>query len=76
MTQAEIQEALSQVDPNLLAVMKKSMKNIREYHEKQRQYSWFDSKPNGTILGQKVTALSSVGVYVPGGKAAYPSSVL
>ena len=75
-TQAEIQEALSQVDPNLLAVMKKSMKSIREYHEKQKQYSWFDSKPNGTILGQKVTALSSVGVYVPGGKAAYPSSVL
>ena len=75
-TQAEIQEALSQVDPNLLAVMKKSMKNIREYHEKQKQYSWFDSKPNGTILGQKVSALSSVGVYVPGGKAAYPSSVL
>ena len=75
-TQAEIQEALSQVDPNLLAVMKKSMKNIRGYHEKQKQYSWFDSKPNGTILGQKVTALSSVGVYVPGGKAAYPSSVL
>ena len=75
-TQAEIQEALSQVDPSLLAVMKKSMKNIREYHEKQKQYSWFDSKPNGTILGQKVTALSSVGVYVPGGKAAYPSSVL
>lgn len=75
-TQAEIQEALSQVDPNLLAVMKKSMKNIREYHKKQKQYSWFDSKPNGTILGQKVTALSSVGVYVPGGKAAYPSSVL
>lgn len=75
-TQAEIQEALSQVDPNLLAVMKKSMKNIREYHEKQKRYSWFDSKPNGTILGQKVSALSSVGVYVPGGKAAYPSSVL
>ena len=75
-TQAEIQEALSQVDPGLLAVMKKSMKNIREYHEKQKQYSWFDSKPNGTILGQKVTTLSSVGVYVPGGKAAYPSSVL
>lgn len=75
-TQAEIQEALSQVEPSLLAVMKKSMKNIREYHEKQKQYSWFDSKPNGTILGQKVTALSSVGVYVPGGKAAYPSSVL
>ncbi len=75
-TEAEIKEALAAVDPDLLAVMKKSMKNIREYHEKQKRYSWFDSKPNGTILGQKVTALSSVGVYVPGGKAAYPSSVL
>ena len=52
------------------------MKNIREYHEKQKQYSWFDSRPDGTLLGQKVTPLSSVGVYVPGGKAAYPSSVL
>lgn len=75
-TEEEIQEALTKVDPSLLDVMKKSMKNIREYHEKQRQYSWFDSQPNGTLLGQKVTALSSVGVYVPGGKAAYPSSVL
>ena len=75
-TEEEIQEALSQVDPALLAVMKRAMKNIRSYHEKQRQYSWFDSKPDGTLLGQKVTALSSVGVYVPGGKAAYPSSVL
>lgn len=75
-TKAEIDEALSLVDPQLLTVMKRAMKNIREYHEKQRQYSWFDSKPDGTILGQKVTPLSSVGVYVPGGKAAYPSSVL
>ena len=75
-TQAEIQEALSQVDPNLLAVMKKSMKNIREYHEKQKQYSWFDTTPEGTMLGQKVTPLASAGVYVPGGKAVYPSSVL
>ncbi len=75
-TEEEIQEALSQVDSALLAVMKRAMKNIRSYHEKQRQYSWFDSKPDGTVLGQKVTALSSVGVYVPGGKAAYPSSVL
>lgn len=75
-TEAEVQEALSMVDPALLAVMKRSMKNIREYHEKQKQYSWFDSKPDGTILGQKVSPLSSVGVYVPGGKAAYPSSVL
>lgn len=75
-TEEEIKEAMEQVEPSLLTVMKKSMKNIREYHEKQRQYSWFDSQPNGTILGQKVTPLSSVGVYVPGGKAAYPSSVL
>lgn len=75
-TEGEIQEALSKVEPTLLTVMKRAMKNIREYHEKQKQYSWFDSKPNGTILGQKVSALSSVGVYVPGGKAAYPSSVL
>lgn len=75
-TEAEIQEAMSQVDPELLTVMKRAMKNIREYHEKQKQYSWFDSRPDGTLLGQKVTPLSSVGVYVPGGKAAYPSSVL
>ena len=75
-TEEEIAEALSLVEPSLLSVMEKSMKNIREYHEKQKQYSWFDSQPNGTILGQKVTPLASVGVYVPGGKAAYPSSVL
>ncbi len=75
-TEAEIQEAISLVDPSLFSVMKKSLDNIREYHEKQKQYSWFDSKPDGTILGQKVTPLASVGVYVPGGKAAYPSSVL
>lgn len=75
-TAEEIEEALSLVEPSLLAVMKKSMKNIKEYHEKQKQYSWFDSRPDGTILGQKVTPLASVGVYVPGGKAAYPSSVL
>lgn len=75
-TEEEIHEAISLVDPALLAVMEKSMKNIKEYHEKQKQYSWFDSRPDGTILGQKVTPLASVGVYVPGGKAAYPSSVL
>ncbi|SET10556.1 histidinol dehydrogenase [Enterocloster lavalensis] len=75
-TEAEIQEAMEQVEPGLLAVMKTSMENIRRYHEKQRRNSWFDAQPDGTILGQKVTALESVGVYVPGGKAAYPSSVL
>lgn len=75
-TDEEMKEAMKEVDPKLLEVMKKSMKNIRQFHEKQRQYSWFDSKADGTILGQKVTPLESVGVYVPGGKAAYPSSVL
>lgn len=75
-TEAEIREAMEQVEPGLLAVMRTSMENIRRYHEKQRRNSWFDAQPDGTILGQKVTALESVGVYVPGGKAAYPSSVL
>ena len=75
-TQVEIDEGYSLVDDKLLDVIRKALVNIRDYHEKQKQYSWFDSKPDGTILGQKVTALSRVGVYVPGGKAAYPSSVL
>lgn len=75
-TQTEIDYAYTQVSPELLEVIRKAKKNIWEYHEKQKQYSWFDSKPNGTLLGQKVTALASVGVYVPGGKAVYPSSVL
>ena len=75
-TKEEIEEAYTKVDPKLVNVIRKALKNIKEYHEKQKQYSWFDSKPDGTILGQKVTALSKVGVYVPGGKAAYPSSVL
>lgn len=75
-TEKEIEEAMKEVDPKLIEILQKSMKNIRRFHEKQRQYSWFDSKPDGTILGQKITPLESVGVYVPGGKAAYPSSVL
>lgn len=75
-TDQEIEEAMKEVDPELMEILQKSMKNIRQFHEKQRQYSWFDSKSDGTILGQKVTPLESVGVYVPGGKAAYPSSVL
>lgn len=75
-TKEEIEKAYTKVDPKLVNVIRKALKNIKEYHEKQKQYSWFDSKPDGTILGQKVTALSRVGVYVPGGKAAYPSSVL
>ena len=75
-TEAEIAEACTKVDPDLLAVMEKAMANIRVYHEKQKQYSWFDSSQAGIMLGQKITPLSSVGVYVPGGKAAYPSTVL
>ena len=75
-TDEEIAEAEALVGPELLTVMKRAMKNIRDYHQMQVRHSWFDSKPDGTILGQKITALESVGVYVPGGKAAYPSSVL
>ena len=75
-TEEEIREAYDKVDPGLIDVIRKALVNIRSYHEKQMQYSWFDSRPDGTILGQKVTALAKVGVYVPGGKAAYPSSVL
>lgn len=75
-TEDEIKEAYEKVDEKLLEVIRKALVNIRTYHEKQRQYSWFDSEDSGIILGQKVTALERVGVYVPGGKAVYPSSVL
>ncbi len=75
-TPEEIQEAYEEVDPVLLDVIRKALVNIRSYHEKQKKYSWFDSTENGTILGQKITPLGTVGVYVPGGKAVYPSSVL
>ena len=75
-TDAEIEEAYAQIDPALLGVIRKALVNIRKYHEKQIQNSWFTSESNGTMLGQKVTPLNRVGVYVPGGKAVYPSSVL
>lgn len=75
-TEAEIEEAYQEVDASLLDVIRKARNNIENFHAKQRQNSWFDSKPDGTILGQKVTPLQRVGVYVPGGKAVYPSSVL
>ena len=75
-TEAEIEEAYAQIDPALLGVIRKALVNIRKYHEKQIQNSWFTSEINGTMLGQKVTPLNRVGVYVPGGKAVYPSSVL
>ena len=75
-TDAEIEEAYAQIDPALLGVIRKALVNIRKYHEKQIQNSWFTCETNGTMLGQKVTPLNRVGVYVPGGKAVYPSSVL
>lgn len=75
-TEEEIKEAYELVDDNLLSVIRKALVNIRDYHVKQKQYSWFDSSEKGIILGQKVTPIEKVGVYVPGGKAVYPSSVL
>lgn len=75
-TKEEIEEAYREVDPRLVEVIRKALVNIRSYHEKQKRYSWFDSKENGILLGQKITPLQKVGVYVPGGKAVYPSSVL
>ena len=75
-TEDEIDEAYSLVDDGLIYVMKKSLANIRDFHEKQMQKSWIDTRDDGVILGQRVTPLASAGVYVPGGKAAYPSSVL
>lgn len=75
-TEEEIQEAYALVDPVLIEVIRKALKNITAFHEKQRQNSWFTSGTDGTLLGQKVTPLARVGIYVPGGKAVYPSSVL
>ena len=75
-TDEEINEAYATVAPELLDVIRKSLVNIRAFHSKQLKNSWFTSGENGTILGQKVTPLDKVGVYVPGGKAVYPSSVL
>ena len=75
-TQEEIDEAYTLVDPALVEVIRKALVNIRSYHEKQVAQSWFTSTDKGTMLGQKVTPLERVGVYVPGGKAVYPSSVL
>lgn len=75
-TKEEIEAAYKEVDQEMLEILRKAAINIEKYHNKQKQYGWFDTEPNGIILGQKVTPINSVGVYVPGGKAAYPSSVL
>ena len=76
-TKEEIKEAYDNLEnKELVDIIRKSLNNIKVFHEKQKQYSWFDSKEDGSLLGQKVTPIAKVGVYVPGGKAAYPSSVL
>ncbi len=75
-TREEIEEAYSRLDAGLVEVIKKSAENIRSFHQKQLRNSWFDAKEDGTILGMKITPIARAGVYVPGGKAAYPSSVL
>lgn len=74
-TEAEIKEAYETVDDKVVAVIRKSAENIRRFHEKQRRNSWFDTS-DGIIVGQRIIPLASCGIYVPGGKAAYPSSVL
>ena len=75
-TRQEIEEAYTKLDAGLVQVIRKSAENIRAFHTKQLRNSWFDAKEDGTILGMKITAIARAGVYVPGGKAAYPSSVL
>ena len=75
-TEEEIREAYTLVDEKLTEVIRKALVNIRDYHERQKQNSWFHTTEKGTLLGQKVTPMARVGVYVPGGKAVYPSSVL
>lgn len=75
-TEDEIKAAYEEIDDGLVEIIRKALVNIRNYHAKQKRNSWFDATPDGTILGQKITPLARVGVYVPGGKAAYPSSVL
>lgn len=75
-TKEEIEEAYGQIDKELVDVYRRAAENIREFHAKQLRNSWFDARPDGSILGQRVTPIDKAGVYVPGGKAAYPSSVL
>ena len=75
-TKEEIEEAYAQAGSDFVDVMQKSAENIRLFHEKQLRSSWFDPRPDGTILGMKMLPIATAGVYVPGGKAAYPSSVL
>lgn len=75
-TEAEMEAAYGQMDEELIAALREAMANIRDFHQRQLRQSWLTTKEDGTILGQQITALDSVGVYVPGGKAAYPSSIM
>ncbi len=75
-TEAEIKQAYNALDPEFVEVMKRSAENIRVFHEKQKRNTWIDTKEDGSILGQRILPIEISGVYVPGGKAAYPSSVL
>lgn len=75
-TDDEIKEAYAALDPEFIEVMKKSAENIRVFHEKQKRNTWIDTREDGSILGQRILPIEISGVYVPGGKAAYPSSVL
>ena len=75
-TRAEIEEAYKALDDDFIEVIKKSAENIRVFHEKQKRNTWIDTKEDGSILGQRIIPIEISGVYVPGGKAAYPSSVL
>ena len=75
-TKSEIEEAYTKLDPEYIEVIRKAAANISDFHKKQLRNSWFETKPDGSLLGMKITAIEKLGVYVPGGKAAYPSSVL
>ncbi len=75
-TKSEIEEAYAKLNPEYIEVIRKAAANISDFHKKQLRNSWFETKPDGSLLGMKITAIEKLGVYVPGGKAAYPSSVL
>lgn len=75
-TQEELDQAYAKADDKTIAIIQEAIQNVREFHERQVQQSWFTTKPDGTILGQKVTPMDAAGVYVPGGLAAYPSSII
>ncbi|WP_332695361.1 histidinol dehydrogenase [Halalkalibacter lacteus] len=75
-TEAELEGAYADINDTLIEALREAITNIRDFHERQKRQSWLTTKEDGTILGQKVTALDSVGVYVPGGKASYPSSIM